>query len=662
MTKNVKIYNEPGIYDKSSVYSVTINNDEVPVVEFHPSDNLVKSFFEQHNDDMPPDRNFIWKTHYARFSFTGTITVTIHIKTAIKSFSILPSKHGISGITNGSSLAFEISSYKYLVITINDLENLILLADPLEINPPGLQDADVVNILDYGVDNNNNSENTALIQKAIDEISKNPAKSILYFPDGVYKTATLHIKDDVQLYLSGGAVLRSTGRKEDYPEYDPEKSCIDSFFIKSAGAVRWKIFGRGVIDPWALSTTDGRRVKKVWDLSLKLFGIWADRADSASVEGVLIREATAWAVNFNRSSNIHIRHTKTLSFPLLVHSDGIHLAGCHNALVEDCFTHSGDDAFVVTPRHEKSDNHNIIFRNCVAGWVNTNMIRIGWWPHSDTYDVRFTHIYGCKVHSGISICIYENQSFDVHGVHLSDISIDEFIPETLDIVHGWEPMCPLNIWIRSIGFGNPIANIRDIEIIRFSSPEARGLSTFFGATNRSRIYGFSPGSMVRNVTFTDTHIGGRLILNENARENGINVNEFVSNINFVQSGKPMTRWPEAYPDDKYVTIISKTKNRFLSDSGHEYTRLSTNSGIASDWTFEEIPGDRVKFIKNRKTGRYLKLPEKCLDNHLFELVDSCLKESLMDNSLAHWKTEFADGLRKIRNVNADCDGLFCLLT
>jgi hypothetical protein len=136
MGNEIEIYNEPDLYSRSLVYTVMADNIQVPVLEFQPSENPVSAFFEYHKDENPPDRNFIWRTHYARFSFSGTIRVRVSIKGSISAFRILPACRGINGAVNGTTLSFTLSSRQYLVIKINELENLIILADPIEEGRP----------------------------------------------------------------------------------------------------------------------------------------------------------------------------------------------------------------------------------------------------------------------------------------------------------------------------------------------------------------------------------------------------------------------------------------------------------------------------------------------------------------------------------------------
>ena len=85
----------------------------------------------------------------------------------------------------------------------------MLFAEPPEKNPPKLGDANVVNIMDYKVDNTGKTVETAKINQAISDVSAKPGGGVLFFPaGGVYMTGTLLMKSNVKLYVDAGALIQ----------------------------------------------------------------------------------------------------------------------------------------------------------------------------------------------------------------------------------------------------------------------------------------------------------------------------------------------------------------------------------------------------------------------------------------------------------------------
>ncbi|MER2490760.1 hypothetical protein [Catenovulum sediminis] len=63
---------------------------------------------------------------------------------------------------------------------------------------------------DYGVNNNDNADDSALLQQAIDEISAQPNGGKLFIPAGDYYLLNVHLRSNVHIELASGATLYPT--------------------------------------------------------------------------------------------------------------------------------------------------------------------------------------------------------------------------------------------------------------------------------------------------------------------------------------------------------------------------------------------------------------------------------------------------------------------
>ena len=71
------------------------------------------------------------------------------------------------------------------------------------------------NMKELGADPRGIESCTELINQTIEKASSEGGGTI-YFPAGVYLTATIHMKSNITLYVESGAVLRFSDRFEDY--------------------------------------------------------------------------------------------------------------------------------------------------------------------------------------------------------------------------------------------------------------------------------------------------------------------------------------------------------------------------------------------------------------------------------------------------------------
>ena len=94
------------------------------------------------------------------------------------------------------------------------------------------------NMKDFGAIGDGETLNTDAIQKSIDKTCREGG-GVVYFPPGDYLTGTIHLRDNVTLYLEAGATIWGSKNREDYTH-----GCL----IYAEDAVNTGIRGRGTID------------------------------------------------------------------------------------------------------------------------------------------------------------------------------------------------------------------------------------------------------------------------------------------------------------------------------------------------------------------------------------------------------------------------------
>ncbi|GHT66433.1 exo-poly-alpha-D-galacturonosidase [Bacteroidia bacterium] len=99
-----------------------------------------------------------------------------------------------------------------------------------------------INLREYGVQPDGITENTTIIQKAIDDCSASGG-GVVYFPEGTYLSGTFYLKDNVTLELHKKAVLKGIPRIEVYPGKSG-----DMAFVRADKVSNISIIGEGTID------------------------------------------------------------------------------------------------------------------------------------------------------------------------------------------------------------------------------------------------------------------------------------------------------------------------------------------------------------------------------------------------------------------------------
>ena len=76
-----------------------------------------------------------------------------------------------------------------------------------------------LNILDFGAESGQNTDNTLAVQSAIDACHEQGGGTVV-FPSGLFRTASVELKSHVSVFLSNGTVWKGIPNPDLYPELD----------------------------------------------------------------------------------------------------------------------------------------------------------------------------------------------------------------------------------------------------------------------------------------------------------------------------------------------------------------------------------------------------------------------------------------------------------
>lgn len=561
----VVTYPMPSCYSPSTNYSVTVDGTTVPVIRY--------------------DDNTTAEYQYAQFSFSGTVNIMVTASENIASYKIRPESYNINGTVSGKNLTFNLSQSRYLVIQINSLKKLILIADPIESNVPASSGAGIFNVKNspYSADSTGTNSVTAVLQKAIDDANA-AGGGIVYVPTGVYKTASLTMKSNVNLYLGGGAVLRGTAVASDYTQDNlgSTSQAITTFIKFTEGATNMKVYGRGTID------CNG---EKLYDNSggsdpsaLRICALRPNKNSDVTIDGIIASHSTTWTVVPQQSDNVTIKNVKVLNSGNRNENDGIDINACQNVTVQHCFTHTNDDslcakatvagAFKGVIQGPDEDLANVTFDDIVV-FGNCAGAKVGMQGGTPTYNIWFKNIEVLQASRGIAI-EHKYGTATLEGIHFVNINVEDLKYRI------YEPY-PIQMEIHTSG-----ANVKNVEVSNVTFKKFGDAASSDGYDNaNSYIYGKDSSSIIKDVTFTNLKIAGKVILDKTSGH--MSTNSYTSGITFAST--------------KYE-VEDLTTSTSSGDSQSDFLQHSASNGSYNIGNFSGV-GDYVQYTTNiTEAGTY----------------------------------------------------------
>jgi polygalacturonase len=249
------------------------------------------------------------------------------------------------------------------------------------------------NITDYGAVGDGNIDCTEAFKQAISAANKTGGGRVVV-PAGLFLTGAIHLKSNVNLHVSEGAVIRfSTDPNAYLPAVYTRWEGIEcmnySPLIYAYKQKNIAITGKGTLDGQGSYDNWWRWVKKREDRKLlfkqgqdgvpvkeRRFGGKTLRPNMIEpylcknilIEGITIRNGPFWHIHPVLSQNITVRNVRI--YGMGPNNDGCNPESCKNVLIKDCYFNTGDDCIAIKSgrnndgRRVNVPSENIIVRNC----------------------------------------------------------------------------------------------------------------------------------------------------------------------------------------------------------------------------------------------------------------------------------------------------------
>ncbi|KAF8876580.1 pectin lyase fold/virulence factor [Infundibulicybe gibba] len=317
----LQVYKPVSIYPSSEKFSLTVNGQAVPVTAFD---------------------GYAY-THFAFGGGPATFNITSLGRSSISGFITSPNKYGYddTGVLFGNTLSFTMRTPQYIIVRLADVGELVVVADPLEIDIPSSSGLGIFNVASqYGADGSGGAVSTTAFTAAIKDAGARGRGSTIYVPPGIYQVGNLVLPSSTSLYLAAGSSLRFTGNRSDYrKDWTKTSQGLDGTeWIRTAfDSHDIKIYGRGTIDVL------GDYAQKIGKFIAH--AVVPMNTTRFTFDGPIIRDGGSWTLMPTRSSYVTIDHAKVLNRMNLGENDAIDVQESQHVVVQNSIGISLDDSF-----------------------------------------------------------------------------------------------------------------------------------------------------------------------------------------------------------------------------------------------------------------------------------------------------------------------------
>lgn len=244
-----------------------------------------------------------------------------------------------------------------------------------------------ISIETYGANNDGTFNNAEIIQKAIDQVSAAGGGRVTIPAGGVYLSGSIEIKENVELHLETGAVLRASSDYADYTDNHNIKNLthgeVDEFvlpqraFIVAFKAHHARLSGGGTIDGNAdeFIAERGTYIHKMRgpvggrDQYLERpFTLFFIECRNLTISDLTIKDPAFWALRTTGCNELLIDGIRILTDLMVPNADGVDIDRCQNVRILNCEFVTADDCISLkscSQTAQYGDVANVIISNCI---------------------------------------------------------------------------------------------------------------------------------------------------------------------------------------------------------------------------------------------------------------------------------------------------------
>jgi len=292
------------------------------------------------------------------------------------------------------------------------------------------------NILNYGAQPDGITNNSEVIQRAIDECTESGGGRVV-IPAGNFLSGTLILKSNVDLHLESGAILTSSIRQEDMIDFARN-------FKDENEDVGWEggcflcAFHQENISITGLGTIYGQGDKIFYDdnsdggfnecplnirTELRPRTTFFEDIKNLVVKDITFKDAAFWTLHMAGCEHVIVNGIKILNNQRGANNDGIDPDTCKDVVISNCIIKAGDDAIVVKNSEPMAAKYgsceNIVISNCVL-YSHDSALKIG----TETFNaIRNVILSDCVFRDcSRGVGIWARDGAIIENIHIHHIS------------------------------------------------------------------------------------------------------------------------------------------------------------------------------------------------------------------------------------------------
>ena len=369
----------------------------------------------------------------------------------------------------------------------------------------------------YTVEYNGNVQNAVhIFANAIDPNAPTESSgNVKYIGPGAWDIANLKLEDDMELYISGGAVIRGV--------------------ISGEGVTNAKVWGRGILDgshneSWAI-------------INSAHVPISITACENVDISGISLLDSNAWCLNIYDCDNINVDNVKIIS--ARPNGDGVTIQSSRDILVKNCFVRSWDDSLVIKNYSTEAghDSANITFDN-IQIWTDlAQSMEIGYETNKFSKEdctiqnIVFQNITVLHNFHKPVMSIHNSDDCDVSNVRYSNIIVEDASMGKGDAGYDCH-LIDINtmnseIWSHTKERGSVDNVLFENVYVLDGDDMADGTEGNFCCI---RIYGNSVEDNCTNITVNDLFVLGKPITDENVKDTaGTVIGKTTENVHFYNT-------------------------------------------------------------------------------------------------------------------------------
>ena len=354
-TTKLVTYEGPKYLEESEKVDVRVNEHDLFVYETRVNHGRKFSW------DLPTDT-----AQVVTFDFEGKVHMEIEVKEGdVSSATVSPLVYGIKPTVKGNIISFDLEySDNYTVEYNGDYKNAIhIFANEIEKNPITKEDAE-------------------------------KDDSIIYIGPGVYKADAIPVKDNVTIYLAGGAYVYGQVRAEG----------IKNITIRGRGIFSGEIYHRRSESEY-------------------LIPIEMRSSENIKIEDIAFLDPAGWTIALYKSKDIELNNVKIIT--ARQNGDGISVQSCENVTVTGGFVRSWDDSLVVK-NVDRGITKNVTFDD-VTVWTDlAQSMEVGYETNGATMDdITFKNITVVHNFHKAVISLHNCDDAVIRNVKYQNITVED---------------------------------------------------------------------------------------------------------------------------------------------------------------------------------------------------------------------------------------------